>query len=228
MSFQGAFRGGQVAVIAEVKRKSPSKGALNESMDAPRRARQYHDAGARAISVLTEPSEFGGSSEDLVTVRRLVACPLLRKDFHVHPVQMFEARVFGASAALIIVRALGPDDTRVLAAAARQAGIEPVFEVRDETELAIALDAGAMVIGVNRRNLETLEMEPEVLTRLLPAIPSKCIAIAESGISTRSDVEAVATLGADAVLVGSSLSVAPDPQDAVGQLTGITRIGRRD
>ena len=226
MSLRGALGSGPVALIAEVKRRSPSKGSLNESIDAPRRARQYHDAGARAISVLTEPSEFGGSSDDLRAVRDLVACPLIKKDFHVHPVQIFEARAIGASAALLIVRALGPDDTRVLAGAAHQAGIEPVFEVRDENELAWALDAGAHVIGVNRRNLETLAMEPDVITRLLPMIPATCLAIAESGISTRADVEEVARLGADAVLVGSALSLAPNPDDAVSALVGVPRTRR--
>lgn len=197
-------------------------------MDAPTRARQYERGGARAISVLTEPTEFGGSREDLESIRKLVSCPLLKKDFHVHPVQMFETRVYGASAALLIVRALGPDDTRIMADAARQAGVEAVFEVRDEAELACALDAGATVVGVNRRNLETLALEPEVLTELLPLIPTSCIAIAESGISSRSDVEEVAVLGADAVLVGSSLSVAERPQDAVAVLTGVPRGRRRD
>jgi len=196
-------------------------------MDAPLRARQYHDGGARAISVLTEPSEFGGANEDLVEVRRLVSCPLLKKDFHVHPVQMFEARVYGASAALLIVRALGPDDTRLLADAARQAGLEPVFEVRDEAELATAIDAKATVIGVNRRNLETLEFEPEVLARLLPIVPPAIMAVAESGIASRADVEEVAALGADAVLVGSALSTAPDVHEAVAQLTGVERMSRR-
>jgi indole-3-glycerol phosphate synthase len=226
MSLKGALTAGPVAVIAEIKRRSPSRGVLLESMDAARRARLYHDGGARAISVLTEPSEFAGSVEDLESVRRLVSCPLIRKDFHVHPVQMFEARVSGASAALIIVRAVGPDDTRVLADAARQAGIEPVFEVRDESEMAYAVEAGATVIGVNRRNLETLEMEPDVITRLIPMIPSTCVAIAESGIATRRDVETVAQLGADAVLVGSSLSMAPDPQHAVAALVGVPRARR--
>ena len=196
-------------------------------MDAPLRARQYHDGGARAISVLTEPSEFGGANEDLVEVRRLVSCPLLKQDFHVHPVQMFEARVYGASAALLIVRALGPDDTRLLADAARQAGLEPVFEVRDEAELATAIDAKATVIGVNRRNLETLEFEPEVLARLLPIVPPAIMAVAESGIASRADVEEVAALGADAVLVGSALSTAPDVHQAVAQLTGVERMSRR-
>jgi indole-3-glycerol phosphate synthase len=226
MSLNGSLQSGPVAVIAEVKRRSPSKGALDDSIDAPRRARQYHDGGARAISVLTEPSEFGGAIEDLEAIRRLVACPLIRKDFHVRPVQLFEARAFGASAALLIVRALGPDDTRIMADAARQAGIEPVFEVRDETELAYAVEAGAIVIGVNKRNLETLQMERDVVTRLIPMIPTTCLAIAESGIGSRRDVEEAARLGADAVLVGSSLSLAKDPQQAVATLTGVARVRR--
>jgi indole-3-glycerol phosphate synthase len=227
-SFREALLGGPVAVIAELKRRSPSKGSLDESMDAAERARQYEQGGARAISVLTEPTEFGGSLEDLDSMRGHVSCPLLKKDFHVHPVQMFEARIHGASAVLLIVRALGPDDTRILADAAREAGVEAVFEVRNEAELAYALDAGAAVIGVNRRNLETLALEPEVLTRILPMIPASCVAIAESGISGRKDVEQVAVLGSDAVLVGSSLSSSGNPQHAVAALTGVPRARRRD
>jgi indole-3-glycerol phosphate synthase len=227
-SFREALLTGSVAVISEVKRRSPSKGSLDESIDAVTRARLYQDGGASAISVLTEPTEFGGSVDDLSAMQSVVTCPRLKKDFHVSPIQMFEARVYGASAALLIVRALGPDDTRVMADAARQAGVEPVFEVRDEAELSQALDAGAVVIGVNRRNLETLEMEPEVLARLLQIIPSRCVAIAESGITTRADVEEVAMLGADAVLVGSSLSVSPSPRAAVEALVGVVRGRRRD
>ena len=226
--FRDALLKGSVAVIAEVKRRSPSKGSLDESIDAVDRARLYEQGGASAISVLTEPTEFGGSVDDLVAMRSVVTCPRLKKDFHVSPVQMFEARAHGASAALLIVRALGPDDTRILADAARQAGVEPVFEVRDESELSQALEAGASVIGVNRRNLETLEMEPEVLTRLLPLIPSRCVAVAESGIRIRADVEQVAALGADAVLVGSSLSLSSSPRDAVAALVGVARGRRRD
>jgi indole-3-glycerol phosphate synthase len=222
------LNGDTVALIAEVKRRSPSRGSLNPGIDAPQQAHLYEESGARAISVLTEPTEFGGSVEDLKSVRGIVSAPLLKKDFHVHPVQMFEARVCGAAAALLIVRALGPDDTRAMAVAAREAGIEAVFEVRDDTELAWALDARATLIGVNRRNLETLEMEDRVIEQLLPAIPPHVIAIAESGISTRADVERVAQFGADAVLVGSALSLAADPKHAVERLTGVkTRIGLR-
>jgi len=222
-SLAAALKSSNVSVIAEVKRRSPSKGALNESIDAGQRARLYADGGAAALSILTEPSEFGGSLEDLTIAQAATSIPLLRKDFHVHPVQLFEARAYGASAALLIMRALGPDDTRVMADAAREAGIDAVFEVRDDTELAWALDARATIIGVNRRNLETLEMEDGVVESLIPVIPAYAFAIAESGVSTRRDVEQAAVLGADAVLVGSSLSLAADPREAVAHLTGVPR-----
>lgn len=220
-SFGGALDSETVSVIAEVKRRSPSKGVLNESIDASARPRLYAEGGAAALSILTEPSEFGGSLDDLQTARQSTQVPLLRKDFHVHPVQLFEARASGASAALLIVRALGPDDTRIMADAAKEAGVEALFEIRDDAELSWALDAGARIIGVNRRNLETLEMEDGVIEHLVPLIPSFLHAIAESGVSTREDVERVAALGADAVLVGSALSVAPDPRQAVATLTGV-------
>lgn len=216
-----------VGLIAEVKRRSPSKGSLDESIDAADRARQFVDGGAAAISVLTEPDDFGGSNQDLVDVRATVRCPIIRKDFHVAPVQLWEARALGASAALLIVRALGPDDTLRMADAAREAGIEAVFEVRSEEELQWALTAGAEVIGVNRRNLETLEMETAVLERVLPLIPSRTVAVAESGILTRADVEAVARLGADAVLVGSFLSSSTDVVASVAELCGVPREARR-
>ena len=227
-SLSEALKSDTVSVIAEIKRRSPSKGALDESIDAGKRALLYAEGGASALSILTEPTEFGGSLDDLGAARAATSIPILKKDFHVHPVQIFEARVSGASAALLIVRALGPDDTRVMADAAREARIEAVFEVRDDAELAWALDARATVIGVNRRNLETLEMEDGVVEQLIPEIPSYLFVIAESGVSTRRDVERAAELGADAVLVGSSLSLSADPKQAVATLTGVSRrVGAR-
>jgi indole-3-glycerol phosphate synthase len=226
-SFLSALTSDRVSVIAEVKRRSPSKGALDQSMNAGQRAHLYEEGGAAALSILTEPSEFGGSLDDLTVARNATRLPLLRKDFHVQPVQLFEARAFGASAALLILRALGPDDTRIMADAARETGLDVVFEIRDDKELSWALDAGATIIGVNRRNLETLEMEDGVIEQLLPIIPANVVAIAESGVSTRSDVEAVARSGADAVLVGSSLSLAQDPKQVVADLTGVMRSGIR-
>jgi indole-3-glycerol phosphate synthase len=213
----------RIALIAEIKRRSPSKGALDPGIDAPGRAREFAGAGAAAVSVLTEPGDFGGSNDDLVAVRAAVDIPVIRKDFHVRPVQLFEAKALGASAALLIMRAIGPEGTVRMAEAAPAVDLEAVFEVRSEEELRWALDAGALIIGVNRRNLETLAMEDDVIGRVLPRVPTRCIAIAESGITTRADVETVAELGADAVLVGSSLSVAGNVSQSVTELAGVPR-----
>lgn len=226
-SFLDALNSGtDVSVIAEVKRRSPSKGAINATIDAGSQARAYRKGGARAISVLTEGAHFGGSAEDLEEIRAVVAIPLLKKDFHIDPLQVLEARALRASALLLIARALAPNALAELAAAAREVGIEPLIEVRDERELASAIDAGARAIGVNSRNLETLAMDPSVCARIIPVIPADCIAVFESGVRDRTDVEAAASLGATAVLVGSALSTAASPADAVRQLTGVPRIAR--
>lgn len=157
-----------------------------------------------------------------------MSCPVLKKDFHVHPLQLWEARALGASAALLIARALGPEETAFLTESAREAGVEPLIEVRDEAELEWAVEAGATLIGVNRRNLETLQMEPGVLDRILPRVPAGCVAIAESGILSRADVEAVAALGTDAVLVGSLFSTSENAGQSAGSLAGVARQpGRR-
>jgi indole-3-glycerol phosphate synthase len=210
-----------------VKRSSPSRGEINPSLDAAAQARAYALGGASAISVLTEGSHFGGSVVDLQNVVAVVEVPVLRKDFHVDPVQLLEARALGASAALLIVRALSPKNLHALADVARQIGLETVIEIRDEAELDRALGAGARVIGINNRDLETLRIDPTTAHRLLPLIPSDVIAIAESGMTNASDVEAVARLGADAVLVGSFVSAAADPAAAVRGLAAIPRVRRR-
>src|SRR5262249_6208932 len=145
----------------------------------------------------------------------------LRKDFHVHPVQLAEARAIGASAALLIARALSPDDLARMADAARELRLEVLIEVRDEDELQRALDAGATVIGINNRNLETLVIDPATSERLLGLVPSSIVAIAESGVSGRADVERVGKRGADAVLVGSSVSASENPSAAVAALCGV-------
>ena len=223
----GALQAGtDVSVIAEVKRRSPSKGTLNDSIDPARQAAAYRDGGARAISVLTENKHFGGSAADLETIGAGVRIPLLKKDFHVDISQVFEARALGAAAILLIARAVAPGALGELAAAARELGIEPMIEVRDEHELASAIGASARVIGVNSRNLETLEIDAAVCVRIVPLIPRECIAVFESGVSTRRDVERAATLGATAVLVGSALSTASDPVEAVRALTGVARCSR--
>lgn len=215
-----------VAVIAEVKRKSPSKGWIQPKLDAATQAQAYELAGAAAISVLTEPEHFAGSAEDLVAVRSAVRLPVLKKDFHVDPIQLLEAKGLGASAALLIVRALGPDGLGVMMKAAEDYGLETLVEIRDERELELALHHGADMIGINNRNLETLAIDPSTSERLLKAIPQWVVAVAESGVQSRLDVERVAQAGANAVLVGSSLSGAANVEDAVRELVGVRRSPR--
>jgi indole-3-glycerol phosphate synthase len=215
-----------VAIVAEVKRRSPSRGAINPGLDAGAQAEAYARGGAAAISVLTEPDAFGGSDADLREVRRRLSIPVLRKDFHVHPVQLVEAQALGASAALLIVRALSPDDLPLLTREAGTLGLETLVEVRDEWELERALAAGAAVIGVNSRNLETLEVDPRRAERVLRLVPADRIAVAESGMRARDDVIDAARWGADAVLIGSALSAAAEPADAVRALRGVPRGGR--
>lgn len=215
-----------VAIVAEVKRRSPSRGNLNETMDAPARARAYVDGGAAAISVLTEPESFGGSLDDLTAVSAAVRVPTLRKDFIIDELQLFEARASGASAALLIARALPPARLAPLVHAARDLDIEPLVEVRDERELERALETGALLIGVNHRDLETLVIDVNLGERLIPAIPRDRIVIAESGVSARRDVERLGGAGADAILVGSTLSASSDPAAAVRALDGVPRASR--
>lgn len=225
-SFIDALRGKSVAVIAELKRRSPSKGAINENLDVTARAAEYERAGAAALSVLTEPVRFGGSLEDLRAVRGATRLPLLRKDFVVDRLQLLEARGAGAAAVLLIARALPPAKRTELAGLAHAAGLDVLLEVRDERELEHALGIGHAVIGINNRNLETLEIDDAVSARLLPLVPANRIAVYESGVSSREDVERAARLGADAVLVGSSLSSAADGAAAAARLAGVARHAR--
>jgi indole-3-glycerol phosphate synthase len=221
--FAAALRGPAVRVIAEVKRASPSKGAINPGLDAAAQAAQYVAGGAAAISVLTEPTQFGGTLDDLAAVAARVTAPAIRKDFLVHPVQLLEARVRGASAALLIVRALSPSELPIMMDAAREYGLATLVEIRDAWELDRALAVGATVIGVNNRNLETLVIDPSTAPRLIPLIPTHCIAVAESGMQTAEDVAPSARAGADAILVGSAISASVDPAAAVRALAGIAR-----
>jgi len=224
--FVTALRGEQVKVIAEVKRRSPSRGDINATLDPALRARDYQRGGAAAISVLTEPTHFAGSEQDLVDVRAAVDVPLLRKDFIIDEMQIIEARAWGASAVLLIARALPEQDLLALAQAARQWTVEPLIEVRTEDELEVALHAEARVIGINARDLETLEVDAGAVDRLAPRVPSDLIVVAESGMQTVADVERAAQAGADAVLIGSSLSSSADACSAVRALTEVTRRGR--
>ena len=225
-SFREALSRQTVGVIAEIKRKSPSKGWIKEGLSAVDQARAYADGGAAAISVLTEPKHFDGSIGDLDAVVGELDIPVLKKDFHIDPIQLLEARAHGATAALLIVRALDRKALVTMVEAAIQLKIETLVEVRDETELQRAIDAGARIIGVNTRDLETLVIDPTTVERLLSRIPAAIIAVAESGISTVDHVRHVGSLGADAVLVGSILSSSDDPESLVRRLASVARTPR--
>jgi indole-3-glycerol phosphate synthase len=225
-AFVSALRRPAVGILAELKRRSPSKGTLNDAIAAGPRAAEYERGGAAALSVLTEPERFGGSLDDLTAARVSARIPVLRKDFIVHPAQLAEARGAGASAILLIARALDPVRAQELASAATSFGLDVLFEIRDETELERAIEIRGCAIGVNTRNLETLDVDPAVGERLVPMIPADRVAVYESGVSTRADVERAARVGADAVLVGSSLSKAPDGAAAVAALAGVPRVAR--
>ncbi len=225
--FASALRAATVQVIAEVKRASPSKGSIAAGLNAADQAARYVVGGAAAISVLTEPTRFGGSLEDLAAASARVAVPVIRKDFIVAPVQLWEARAAGASAALLIVRALSHEQLRRLIDEAREIGLALLVEIRDEGELERAIGAGATVIGVNNRNLETLIIDPATAPRVIRSIPAECIAVAESGMQQVADVYPAAEAGADAILVGSAISAAANPAEAVAALASVTRRERR-
>jgi indole-3-glycerol phosphate synthase len=225
-SFHDALRAPTVQIIAEIKRQSPSKGVLNASINVGERAQAYISGGAAALSVLTEPTRFGGSLDDLRGAHGVVSAPLLRKDFIVDRIQLLEARIAGASAVLLIARALAPEHFARLAAEASALGLELLLEVRTERELESALRVSQGVIGINNRNLETLAIDDAVSARLLPLVPADRIAVYESGITDRSGVERAGAMGANAVLIGSSLSIAADGVAAVRALTGVTRSAR--
>ena len=224
--FATALRQPSIAVIAEVKRRSPSKGWIQPSLEAASQACSYLAGGAAAVSVLTEPNHFAGSPDDLIDVRRAIPLPTLKKDFHVHPIQLVEAKALGASAALLIARAVPPTTLRDLLHVARELALEVLLEIRDEGELELALELEARVIGINNRNLETLAIDAGTSDRLLNRVPCEVVAIAESGVSVRTDVERTGRAGADAVLVGSAVSAAKDPTAAVRALTGVPRTSR--
>ncbi len=209
------LKGEGVAVIAEVKRSSPSKGALADIADPAALAADYEAGGASVISVLTEQRRFGGSLDDLVAVRRAVDIPVLRKDFIVSSYQLWEARVHGADLALLIVAALEQSALVSLVERARTIGLTPLVECHTEDEVARAVDAGATIIGINARDLRTLEVDRSIFARLAPKVPESVVCIAESGVRGPHDVIEYARAGADAVLVGESLVTDRDPRDAV-------------
>jgi indole-3-glycerol phosphate synthase len=224
--FQRALAGATVGVIAEVKRRSPSAGAIRADLDPVRYAEAYARGGAVAISVLTEAPHFGGSLADLTAVARAGGLPVLRKDFIVHELQVVEARAAGAAAVLLIARLLAPIVLRRLADAARAQGLGVVIEVHTADELEHALAAEPTAVGVNSRDLATFAVHLEVAERLVGRVPPAVPAIAESGIATRADVERLAAAGADLVLVGTSVARSDDPAGAVRALVGVARRGR--
>lgn len=220
------FRGAGSSVIAEVKRRSPSKGALADIPDPAALAQEYAAGGAAAISVLTEQRRFGGSLDDLRAVRAAVDVPLLRKDFIVTEYQLLEARAAGADLALLIVASLPGERLAQLHDHARELGLTVLVEVHDEEETQRAVDIGAELIGVNARNLKTLEVDPDTFGRLAPRVPEDRVLVAESGITGPGDVQRFVDEGARAVLVGEALvreSGSGGPRAAVAAMTGLVR-----
>ncbi|MDO5629658.1 MAG: indole-3-glycerol phosphate synthase TrpC [Mobilicoccus sp.] len=207
-----------VSVISEVKRSSPSKGALAMIADPAALAEDYQAGGAAVISVLTEKRRFGGSLEDLVAVKAAVDIPVLRKDFVVSPYQVWEARAHGADVVLLIVAALAQDELIGLRERIESLGMTALVEVHDEEEARRAADAGASVIGINNRDLKTLDVDRATFARVAPILPDGCVRIAESGVRGPHDVLEFARAGADAVLVGEALVTGGDPRAAVADL----------
>ena len=212
-------RPGRVNVIAECKRRSPSKGVLTEHYDPARIAELYAQGGAVAISVLTEPTFFDGALDHLEAVRQRVKLPLLRKDFVVDDYQVLEARAAGADAVLLIVAALEQAQLERLQRSAWNAGLAVLVEVHDEIELARAIDSGARLIGVNNRNLRTLQVDVGSSARLAARIPPSAISVSESGLRTREDLDRLSAAGFRAFLIGERLMRDPDPAGALGAFT---------
>jgi len=208
----------QVNVIAEFKRRSPSRGAIREDLAPDDVAVAYEAAGAAALSVLTDEEFFGGSADDLRRARGATLLPVLRKDFVVDPYQVWEAAALGADAVLLIVAALTDAELRLLLETAEGAGVESLVEVHDRGELDRALGVGAGIVGVNSRDLKTMKVDLETALGLASAVPDQVIAVAESGIASGADVRRLRAAGFDAFLVGEHLMLAPDPGTALAAL----------
>ncbi len=218
--------GGELAVIAEVKRRSPSKGPLDPGLDPAALALDYEAGGAACVSVLTDEEFFSGSAADLAAARSACDLPVLRKDFTVSAADVCDARLMGADAVLLIVAALSDEDLFGFLSLARELTLAALVEVHDEAELERALDADAELVGVNQRDLTTFSVDQGRALRLVGAIPPEVVAVAESGIRDRSDAATLADAGYQAVLVGESLICAPDRRAALAALTG-HRVGDR-
>jgi indole-3-glycerol phosphate synthase len=214
-----------LAVIAEVKRASPSRGDLAADLDPATMATSYRDGGAACLSVLTDRDFFAGSPEDLVAARAAVEIPVLRKDFTVGAADVADARLMGADAVLLIVAALSPAELATLLSVAEQLGLDALVEVHDEDEAELALASGATIVGVNQRDLVTFEVDTARAERVAKVLPSTVVRVAESGIRRAEDARRLADAGFDAVLVGESLVTSSDPAAAVAALAGIGRRG---
>lgn len=224
-AFEAALRRpGEVAVIAEVKRRSPSAGWIREGLSVPEVASSYEAGGAAALSVLTDGEYFGGSLADLGAARAAVSLPVLRKDFIIDPVQVLEARAAGADAVLLIVRILDDALLAELGALAGELGLGVLVEVHTAAELERALTAGAQVVGINSRDLDTFHTDLSVALELAGAVPAGRVLVAESGIRTAADVDRVGVVGGSAVLVGESLMRQPDLVAATAALAGRPRV----
>ncbi|MDR5694258.1 MAG: indole-3-glycerol phosphate synthase TrpC [Armatimonadota bacterium] len=218
--FPGALMGERIRLIAEIKAASPSGGILRENIDPIALATAYVRGGAAAISVVTEKRYFRGRPEYIPQVKRAGPAPVLLKDFLLDTYQIYEARVLGADAVLLIAAILAPNELAELVAIARGLGMAPLVEVHTEEEVINAVQAGARLIGVNCRDLRTFAVDPQVAARLRPLIPPGVLSVAESGIKTRQDVEWLEALGYHAVLVGTTLVTSADPEAKVRELTG--------
>ena len=207
-----------LAVIAEIKRRSPSKGDLNADMDASVMAMNYQLGGASCLSVLTDEPHFGGSVADLQVARNACSLPVIRKDFTVDARDVCDARIMGADCVLLIAAALSAEELSDFLALARRIDIDALVEVHDEAELAVALDAGANLIGVNQRDLVTFQVDQERAVRMGSLIPSHLVKVAESGVRGQEDAVALRAAGYDAVLVGEHLVTADDPTGALTEL----------
>jgi len=218
--FRAALAAPGLRVIAECKRRSPSRGVLCAAYDPVAIARRYADAGAAAISVLTEPTFFDGALAHLTAIRDAVALPLLRKDFVVDDYQLLEARAAGADAVLLIVAALDQSELVRLQSRAWELGLAALIEVHDDAELVRAVESGARLIGVNNRNLRTLAVDVSASDRLAVKMPAGVVGVSESGLQTRGDLERLAAAGYRAFLIGERFMTDPDPASAIAELIG--------
>jgi indole-3-glycerol phosphate synthase len=219
-SFEAALTRPGLAVVAEIKRRSPSRGDLAMELDAVEQARRYAAGGAAALSVLTEPVFFAGRPEDLAAARETTGLPILRKDFVIETIQVWEARAMGASAVLLIAGALTPNELAALLDDAGRAGIDALVEVHTIDEAKLSLDLGARMVGVNNRDLASFEVDLTTAEEIAPFLSEAAVTVAESGIHSRNEAMRMRTAGYDAVLVGEALVRSPDPASLIREMAG--------